>query len=138
MSGLDLAALLNEYLVVLHLEKKSGATRQWTDDRLQQLSTDFLVVKAQHPEKSDAQVCALLRKRFDGRYAEWDAKTIRRKLQDARNPATNSRLAAALSDPRTEFSLEDLIFGVVHYEFDKDGNCVEEQRYYPPRGRRKS
>jgi hypothetical protein len=135
----DLAAFLNEAVLEVRklIGQKPGATRQWTDDRLSQLSTDFLVVKARHPNKSDAQVCALLRRRFDGRYAKMNAGTIRRKLHDARSPATNSRLAAALSDPRNPFSLEDLIFGVISVYEDDASEIREVSRHYPPKGRRK-
>ena len=55
------------------------------------LLADFADKKKRHPNKFDADICGYI-----ARDRRINKETVRRKLQDARNPARNSALAAAV------------------------------------------
>ena len=90
------------YFAEAHFGKPppGGRSRGWTDEKLSQLLMDFAQLKRANPGKNDSDICDALRKdkdgKFDGRYKNIDKKTIRRKLQDARNPKLNGTLRLEL------------------------------------------
>ncbi len=92
------------YFVDAHFGDRGepGRPRDWTDERLCQLLVDFATLNRVHPDKRDTEICRLLKsdklKDFGGRYSEMEVGTIRRMLQDARNPERNGILAKALND----------------------------------------
>jgi len=65
-----------------------GAPRKWTDERLCKLLADVAPYKRKKPEPSDGAICNLLSKKWSK-----DPATLRRVLQDARNPERNDLLA---------------------------------------------
>lgn len=67
--------------------KKGWDWRKWT-----QLLADFAAVKLSHPTLSDVAVCTALKKRFQVRYSDYNAGTIRRNLQYARDVKHNEYL----------------------------------------------
>jgi hypothetical protein len=92
-----------------------GGPKQWDDDRLFRLLVDFAAVKKNHPDESDKKICERIKKnkKFGKRYARVSAKTIRRRLQDARNPARNSVLKDILSARPDGMTAEDWCAGVI-------------------------
>jgi hypothetical protein len=84
-----------------------GGTRQWDGSRLCQLLADFAVVKKKkgNQELKDGKICELVKTTFPKRYRDVTAVTIRRRLQDARDPTQNEILGDVLNgllplDPR--------------------------------------
>jgi hypothetical protein len=75
---------------VLFSKPRPGGLRTWTDEQLCTLLASFASVKRKRPNASDSAICNWLEKR----YASTSAATLRRRLQDARNPAHNRALAA--------------------------------------------
>jgi hypothetical protein len=65
-----------------------GAPRKWTDERRCLLLADVAPYKRKKPEPSDDAICNLLSKKWST-----DPATLRRVLQDARNPERNDLLA---------------------------------------------
>jgi hypothetical protein len=71
-----------------------GSPKRWTDERLCQLLADVAAAKAAHPNATDANICrCLIKKGGKTVYGNVRDVTLRRKLQDARNPALNRQLA---------------------------------------------
>jgi len=71
-----------------------GQPRKWDEDVLCQLLADLATIKQKHPDKKENELCEKLKQDapFKHRYGQYSAKTIRRKLQDARNPEHNDAL----------------------------------------------
>ena len=80
--------------------RPGGRSRGWTDEKLHQLLEDFAQLKRASPEKNESAICDSLRRdqddRFERRYKNLSKATIRRKLQDARNPKLNGALRLEL------------------------------------------
>jgi hypothetical protein len=96
-----LLALLAECFFV---PKNQRGGEKWTSEQLCQLLADIGAVKKANPDiKGDSKICDRVKEQFD-RYAGIRAGTIRRKLQDARNPKHNRWLGKILEahkpDPR--------------------------------------
>jgi hypothetical protein len=73
------------YFADVHFGKSQrGPRRQWTVERLCQLSTDFDAMKQRHADAPAEHVCRLLIKAKDGRYREFKPATLRRQLPVAR------------------------------------------------------
>ena len=80
------------------LFSKQHGLRIWNDEKLCILLSCFATAEKKHPNATDTAICNWLSKK--GRYASAGGATLRRRLQDARNPARNTALAAAV-DTRT-------------------------------------
>ena len=102
--GLDHRNLSDWRALVFHLAhvlfptpRPPGAPREWTDERLCRLLADVATCKRRNPKASDAAICRWLSKK-------WSTKpeTLRRVLQDARNPARNGKLAKTADDLVTQ------------------------------------
>jgi len=98
--GLDHRNLSDWRALVFHLARvlfstprPPGAPRKWPGERLCQLLADVAAEKRKRPNASDNVICKCLEKR----YQPLSAARLRRKLQDARNPARNQVLATALA-----------------------------------------
>jgi hypothetical protein len=65
---------------------KPGAPRTWGSDRLGQLLKDYKEFKDRYPRASDIRICERLAQ--TGKYGN-HAQTIRRQLQNAKNPNVN-------------------------------------------------
>jgi hypothetical protein len=72
-------------------QKNRGRRKQWDDQRLCCLLSDYDQTKQDHPSSSDQAICEYIKKRFANRY-RMTISSIRRKLQDARNPACNNQI----------------------------------------------
>jgi hypothetical protein len=87
--------------------RRAGKPQSWTDEKLCQLLIDFAQQKRATPDKNDSEICRSLKRDKDGKFADrysgMAAKTIRRKLQDAPNPALNRALGQALDDLMAEW-----------------------------------
>ena len=88
--GLDHRSVGDWYTLVLHLarvlfpnRRRPGRQRKWSDERLCRLLADVAAAKRKH-------ICKWL----EERYRPTSAKTLRRVLQDARNPTRNGELAS--------------------------------------------
>jgi hypothetical protein len=98
------------YFAEAHFGKPrpGGRARGWTDEKLGQLLEDFDQLKRANPGKNESAICDSLRRdqegRFEGRYKNIDKGTIRRKLQDARNPKLNGALRLELDALVARFS----------------------------------
>ena len=81
--------------------------QSWTGKRLCQLLIDFAQQKRATPDKNDSEICRSLKRDKDGkfqtRYSRMSPETVRRKLQDARNPALNGPLRQALDIAMAEW-----------------------------------
>jgi hypothetical protein len=103
--GLDHRSLSDWRALVSHLASvlfptpgPPGAPRKWTDERLCKLLADVAAYKRKNPEASDTAICNWLSKKWSK-----EPSTLRRLLQDARNPAHNRMLeetALALVTPQ--------------------------------------
>jgi hypothetical protein len=102
--GLDHRSLSDWYSLAWHLARvlfptprPPGAPRKRTDERLCLLLADVAAYKRKDPKASDAAICSWLQKK-------WSTKpeTLRRILQDARNPACNGELAKTADDLVTQ------------------------------------
>jgi hypothetical protein len=97
--GLDHRSLSDWYSLVSHLAhvlfptpRPRGASRKWTDERLCKLLADVAAYKRKKPEASDLAICRWLRKKWSEK-----PETLRRILQNARNPKHNTELARTVS-----------------------------------------
>jgi hypothetical protein len=88
-----LALFAEAYFVA---SRPRGGIEYWDSRKLCQLLADFAAVKKTNPDVSDGKICELVKKKFAKRYAGQSATTLRRKLQDARNPAKNWYLSSTL------------------------------------------
>jgi hypothetical protein len=95
--GLDHRSVGDWYTLVLHLarvlfpnRRRPGRQRKWSDERLCRLLADVAAAKRKHPNATDTVICKWL----EERYRPTSAKTLRRVLQDARNPTRNGELAS--------------------------------------------
>ena len=83
-----------------------GQPSKWDEDKLCQLHADIETIKQKHPDKKENELRRKLKENapFKDRYRQYSAETIRRKLQDARNPEHNDALRYLLTahrpDPR--------------------------------------
>jgi hypothetical protein len=98
--GLDHRSLSDWRALVSHLAsvlfptpRPQGPPRKWTDERLCKLLADVAAYKRKNPEASDTAICSWLSKKWSKEPA-----TLRRVLQDARNPARNDLLARMAYD----------------------------------------
>ena len=74
-----------------------GGMLYWDSRKLCQLLADFAAVKKTNPDmRADEKICELVKEKFAERYAGQSAKTLRRKLADARDPAKNWYLSSTL------------------------------------------
>src|SRR6516164_5032190 len=74
-----------------------GGIKYWDRGRLCQLLADFAALKKENPNvRTDGEICELVKEKFGTRYTGQTATTLRRVLQDARNPAKNLSLKMAL------------------------------------------
>jgi hypothetical protein len=101
--GLDHRSLSDWRALVSHLAsvlfptpRPQGAPRKWTDERLCKLLADVATYKRKHTKASDTAICNWLSKKWSKEPA-----TLRRLLQDARNPARNDLLARMAYDLMT-------------------------------------
>jgi hypothetical protein len=97
--GLDHRSLSDWYSLVSHLAhvlfptaRPRGASRKWTDERLCKLLADVAAYKRKKPEASDLAICKWLTKKWSKK-----PETLRRILQNARNPKHNTELARMIS-----------------------------------------
>jgi hypothetical protein len=97
--GLDHRSLSDWRALVFHLAhalfptpRPLGAPREWTDERLCQLLADVATYKRKKPEASDVAICNWLSKKWSK-----TPETLRRILQNARNPKHNTELARVVS-----------------------------------------
>jgi hypothetical protein len=121
--------LLKGYVETVHQRARSGPKRRWTDERLIKLASDFSRVQHDHPDKSDSDICRFLVKGED--YSELSAETLRRKLQDARDPECNALLDRLINAFATHYEVEGgntreqlrawLTTGITHVWEDKIG-----------------
>lgn len=75
-----------------------GGVKHWDHRKLCQLLADVEAVRRANPDvRTDEKICGLVKKKFGAHYAGQSAITLRRVLQDARNPAKNLTLKWALS-----------------------------------------
>lgn len=95
-----LCALFAEAHFVSH--RGPGQHKKWGGEELCQLWADFAAVKQKHQDEDEEELRKRLRK--DARYRRLTTGTIRRRLQDARNPKYNDILRDVLvahkPDPR--------------------------------------
>ena len=77
---------------VLFTRRRPGPSKKWTAERLCLLLADVAAYKRKNPEASDSEICGWLH-RHNKSYAHESSETLRRALQDARNPKRNSDLA---------------------------------------------
>src|SRR5262249_5469391 len=101
--GLDHQEIVHWRRLLTHLagihfaRRKPGASKAWNSIRLCQLMVDVAERKATRPKAKDADICRWLIKNTSGKdYKNLSDRTLRRKLQDARNPACNAHLFAAI------------------------------------------
>jgi hypothetical protein len=90
---LDREALLR-FFAAAHFpssQKSRGRKKQWSDQRLCRLLSDFDQIKESRPSFSDSNICEQIKKRFPDRYP-MTAAAIRRKLQDARSSRYNTEI----------------------------------------------
>jgi hypothetical protein len=132
--------LLKEYIETVHRRARAGRARSWTDERLIKLASDFERIQHDHPDKSDSDICRFLVKRED--YSGLTANTLRRRLQDARDPEYNGFLARLIDELAAEYEVEGgntkeqlrvwLTTGFTHYWEDKAGNLHSTPPEPPP------
>jgi hypothetical protein len=79
---------------VLFSKQRRGGLRIWNDEQLCKLLSCFATAERKHPNATDTAICIWLSK--TGRYSSVGDQTLRRRLQDARNPARNSALAVVV------------------------------------------
>jgi hypothetical protein len=81
-----------------------GQPRKWDEDKLCQLLADIATIKQKHPDKKENELCGKLKENapFKDRYRQYSAETIRRKLQDARNPEHNDALRYLLTEHKPD------------------------------------
>jgi hypothetical protein len=98
--GLDHRSLSDWRALVSHLAhvlfptpRPPGAPREWTDERLCQLLADVAVLKRNHPNSPDTDICKWLKKKWPNH----TPARLRRVLQVARNPKHNAELAWVVS-----------------------------------------
>jgi hypothetical protein len=98
--GLDHRSLSDWRALVSHLASvlfpapgPPGAPRKLTNERLCQLLADVATYKRQKPEASDVAICTWLARKWSKK-----PQTLRRILQNARNPKHNTELARAAYD----------------------------------------
>jgi hypothetical protein len=77
-------------------QKRAGRSKQWTDDRLFQLTVAFHRAQREHPDKSENNICKILAKR--GEFGDVHADTLRRRLHDTRDPSRYGLLLSVLEN----------------------------------------
>jgi hypothetical protein len=94
--GLDHRSLSDWRALVSHLarvvfpkRRRPGAPRKWTDEQLCLLLADVAAYKRKRPEAPDTDICSWLKKKWPKN----TPATLRRVLQEARNPKRNNKLA---------------------------------------------
>jgi hypothetical protein len=93
-----------------------GGTKHWSGSRLCQLLADFAAIKKKKGNQKlpDGKICEHLKTDFPNRYRGVKAVTLRRKLQDARDPDKNEILGdvfkARPADPRGMTAEEKLAY----------------------------
>jgi hypothetical protein len=94
--GLDHRSLSDWRALVSHLarvvfpkRRRPGAPRKWTDEQLCLLLADVAAYKRKRPEAPDTDICSWLKKKWPKN----TPATLRRVLQEARNPKRNYKLA---------------------------------------------
>jgi hypothetical protein len=100
--NLDHWRLLLALLAEAYFEPRRprGGVKKWDGHKLCQLLSDVAEVKRTNPDvRTDGKRCELVKKRFGNRYTRQSVKTLRRKLQDARDPTRNSVLGDLLKAP---------------------------------------
>jgi hypothetical protein len=122
--------LLKGYVETVHRRARGGPKRRWTDERYIKLGADFSKVQHRHPGKSDSDICRILAKQDD--YSGLSANTLRRKLQDARDPECNGFLDRLIESLAAEYEVEGgnareqlrawLTTGFTYFWEDKAGN----------------
>jgi hypothetical protein len=132
--------LLRLYIETVNRRARAGRSREWTDERLIKLAADFSHVQHDHPGKSDSEICRRLARR-EG-YSEVTAATLRRKLQDARDPKRNRSLARIIDGIAAEYEVEGgntrerlrewATTGYTHYWEDKEGKLHSTPPEPPP------
>jgi hypothetical protein len=134
------AFLLKSYIETVYRRARAGRSREWTDERLIKLGADFSRVQHDHPDKSDSDICRILAKRED--YSGMTAGTLRRRLQDARDPDYNGFLARLIDQFAAEYDVEGgnareqlrswLTTGFTYCWQDKAGNLHSTPPEPPP------
>src|SRR5262245_47618952 len=93
--------LLLALLASVHFDgsRGRGQPRKWDEDKLCQLLADIATIKQNHPDKKESELCGKLKEvaPFKDCYRQYSAGTIRKKLQDARNPKHNDALRYLLA-----------------------------------------
>jgi hypothetical protein len=77
-------------------QKRAGRSKQWTDDKLFQLSVAFYRAQRKHPDKSENNICKILANR--GEFGNLHADTLRRRLHDTRDPSRYRPLISMLEN----------------------------------------
>jgi hypothetical protein len=132
--------LLKGYIETVLRRARAGRSREWTDERLTKLASDFARVKHDHAGKSDSDICRTLAKREDD--SGWSAPTLRRRLQDARDPECNGFLDRVIEQLAAEYEVEGgntreqlrvlLTTGYTYFWRDKDGELHSTPPEPPP------
>jgi hypothetical protein len=95
--------LLGHLAYVLFAERRFGAPRRWTDQRLCLLLAHVAAYKRTNPDASDTAICIWLKKKWP----KDSPGRLRRVLQDARNPARNGELERIAYDLMTQQMLRE-------------------------------
>jgi hypothetical protein len=132
--------LLKAYVEIVLRRARSGPKQIWTDEQLIKLACDVASVQCKHPDKSESDICRFLSRRED--YNEWNASTLRRRLQDARDPEYNGVLDRLIEDFAAQYEVEGgntreqlriwLTTGFAYYWEDKAGNLHSTPPEPPP------
>src|SRR5262249_11426037 len=98
----DWRALVSHLARVLFpTPRPPGAPRKWTEERMCRLLADVAAYKRRNPEASDVAICNWLAKK-----SSTEPGTLRRVLQEARNPVRNRLLAETALELVTPQMLE--------------------------------
>jgi hypothetical protein len=96
--------------------KTRGRKAEWTSERWCRLLSDYDQVRRENPNANDTKICEKIIKRFNARYGEIGAETVRRNLAHAKNPVRNTEIAEyaeAISEIiESEMYKRDLDFSV--------------------------
>ena len=74
--------------------RRAGRAKEWTDDKLFQLSLAFFRAQREDPGKTESDICRILAKRGEFRGAH--AETLRRRLHETRDPRRYGLLRSVL------------------------------------------